>query len=97
MPETEQSHHYYATTAIGWAVAPTRAEAIREVLRDAKGQFNPDENGGIYVYSVRVGLPKSANYKMENYQPVNVPLSDALSGSFKMKGKNVIMLTPITD
>lgn len=89
--------HFYATTAIGWAVADTRADAIAKALRQSKGMFKPDDNGGTYVWSARVELPKTASYAIENYMPKDVPISDVQQGSFKMKGKVVLCLTRVDD
>ncbi len=92
-----QGHHYYASTVVAWAVADTRAKAIHLALSDSKGMFRPNEEGGIYLFSVRIELPKTADYKIENYIPVDVPMSGVLQGSFKMRGKTPILLTRVED
>lgn len=86
----ETSHHYFASTAFNWSVAPTREEAIAKVARAAgasviksavafakAGKSNRDDAAGLYCYSVRVEVPQSAHYSINNYAPVGVPLSQA--------------------
>lgn len=88
----EAPYHYYASTAAAWAVGETRAEAIKEVLDDSAGLFKPNADGGVFVYSVRIELPKTATYEIESFVPKDVPLSDAKHGSFKMfKGAPILV------
>ncbi len=72
------SHHYYASTAIGFSVAATRDEALRKVARQA-GKKIIEANmprGGLAVVSMRVELPIEAPYEIESYVPVGVPTSE---------------------
>jgi hypothetical protein len=93
----EQGHHYYASTVVAWATAATRAEAIAKALRDSKGMFRPNEEGGIYTFSIRVELPATAEYSIENYVPVGVPMSEKLEGSFKVHKGATIQLVQVKD
>lgn len=94
---TEQGHHYYASTVVAWAADVTRAKAIARVIRNSKSMFKPNADGGIYVFSVRVDLPKSANYTINNYVPVDVPMSEKLEGSFKMHKGTPVHLQRVED
>lgn len=69
---TAQGHHYYATTVFGWAVAPTREEAIASVARQAGSDIikrNLKPNGGLYCWSCRVGMPQADHYTINEYTP----------------------------
>lgn len=94
---TEQTHHFYASSVVAWAVAETRAKAIRRVLDDSSGMFKPNSDGGIYVYSVRVELPKTAHYEINSYVPQGVPVSDAKQGSFKLYKGTPVFLARVED
>lgn len=67
-----QQHHYYASSAFGWAAAPTRREAVAAVARDAGSAIvrrQVKAHGGLYVWSCRVELPQSATYTINEYAP----------------------------
>jgi hypothetical protein len=69
--------HYYASTCMNWGTAPTRREAIAKVAKAAGAEMirrQVKECGGMYVWSVKVLLPADADYKIEFYAPVNVPM-----------------------
>ena len=75
----ENQCHYYAATCMSWATAPTRHEAIEKVAKAAgkdtiRRQLK--ECGGMYVWTVKVLLPPAANYSINFYQPVNVPMGE---------------------
>lgn len=64
--------HYYATCAFGWAVAPTRAQAIKDMSSYVgsdliKRQVNSQK--GLYCWSCRVMLPQEATYTVNEYMP----------------------------
>ena len=83
----EQSHHYYATTAHGWGVGPTRQAAIAKAASQSDGDTIKRlvrQDGGMYVWTCRVDLPESARYSISYYKPETqkengepVPLSHA--------------------
>jgi hypothetical protein len=76
---TTQPYHYFASTAFGWAVAPTRAEAMASVARQAGTDIikrNTKASGGLYCWTVRVELPQSTSYGINNYAPADVPTAD---------------------
>lgn len=70
--EPEQQHHFFASTAFNWAVAPTRREAVEKVARAAGAAIikgNVKAHGGLYVWTCRVDVPQSARYTIANYAP----------------------------
>lgn len=78
--QTAIEYHYYVTTCMDWATAPTRREAIAKVAKRAGADIirrNIKEFGGMYVWSVKVLLPGAAEYAINFYQPVDVPMEDA--------------------
>lgn len=79
------SHHFYATTAFGWGVGPTREAAIRRAIDYAGSSF--DRRTGINVWSARVDLPLSAPYAIEYYTPKDVPLSEPEQVHYTVKGR----------
>ena len=103
---TAQGYHYYATIAFGWAVAPTREEAIASVARQAGTDIikrNVKAHGGLYCWSCRVELPQEAHYSINFYQPEfitrdgktteeRVPLSKVIEANIQnLKGHLVIV------
>src|SRR5215831_4087973 len=90
-----QGYHFYASNALYWFVGKTRAEALSKVLKASKSYFRPNDDGGIWVWSVRVELPIDAKYEIRNYAPHDVPMEadSVLDGSFKIVGKNVVKLS----
>ena len=72
--------HYFATHALGYAVADTRDEAIANLLlqnTDPKWVRNCLKDGNfVTVYSTRVHADSKAAYKIEWYQPVGVETSE---------------------
>lgn len=73
-----QQHHYFAATAVSWAAGLTRAEAVAGAARIAGDSIikpNVKANGGLYVWTCRVELPKDAPYDIRNFQPRDVPIS----------------------
>lgn len=89
--KAEQGYHFYASCAFGWSVGLTRDEAIRDAL-DYAGSYL-DKRKGLYVWSARVELPKSAEYKIEYYQPVGVPLSESHEGNYTLRRGAVVLVT----
>ena len=92
--ETKQQHHFFASTAFGWSVAPTRQEAIDNLARLAGAEqikLQVKANGGLYVWSCKVLTPQDQNYTINWYMPdclrdaddnvttVKVPRSDAMA------------------
>jgi len=73
--QNEQGHHYFATHALGYATAPTRREAIENLLlknTDPKWVSNCLKDGNpLPVFTCRVEQPEK-NYRIEWYQPVGV-------------------------
>jgi hypothetical protein len=84
--KSEQGHHFYASTAFGWGVGLTRDEAIRIALEEGSTAAKK----GLYVWSARVELPKTAHYGIELYRPVGVPLSESQDGNYTLKGRKVV-------
>lgn len=88
MGKQEQQHHFYGSTAITWAVAETREKVIEMLAKDAGKDVisrlnkNPD-TGGLYFWTCKVEKPKSANYEIEYYKPVGVPISESMHGLIK--------------
>lgn len=81
-------HHYYATCAFGWHVGETRQEAISKLLKSFRHEASSvvknsikEGNIGFYVWSCRVDVPKSTEYRIEFYQPKDVPIADAVEGT----------------
>lgn len=73
------AYHYYASTALSWAVADTREEAIKRVARDAGADIiraNVKAHGGLYAESCRVELPIAAPYEIRMYMPDGVQVSE---------------------
>ena len=77
------NYHYYASHALGYAMAESREEAV-EKLAKMSGMnmkswlLNSHKEGepGVYVWSCKVMLPIDAEYKIEWFQPVGVPKMD---------------------
>ena len=72
-------HHYFASTAFNWAVAPTRKEALEKVAKAAGTDMMRRQvsvNGGLYVWSCKVNAPQSATYGIVNYAPDGVEYTD---------------------
>jgi hypothetical protein len=82
--DSTQDHHFYASTAFAWGTGTTREAAIRMAL-----QNTGDATKGLDVYSVRVGLPQSAEYEIEYYTPKGVPLSEKEQARYTLKGRNL--------
>lgn len=75
-------HHYFASSAFGWAVAATRAEAVVAVAREAGSETiarHRKNHGGLYVWSCRVDAPIDTAYQIDEYHPVGVPTAAHLS------------------
>lgn len=70
-----QQHHYYGSTAFGWRVGDTREQVVKDLARDAGNSIIRRclKNGGLYAWTCRVELPKSAEYQIDGYRPVGVP------------------------
>lgn len=92
----EQMHHYFATTALGWAVGLTLAEAMAKCAR--MSGLPPKLKKGeqpMYCCTYRVELPITARYSINFYMPENVELGDRrefemfnnLGHSLPLKGK----------
>jgi len=66
-------HHYFATNAMGWAIAETKDEAISRLLlknTDPSWARNCLKDGThLTVFVCRVPLAESAHYKIEWYVP----------------------------
>lgn len=70
--EPEQAHHYYAATGQAWGVGLTRQAAIAQAasLCDADTiKRLVKSEGGMYVWTCRVELPKSARYSIAWFKP----------------------------
>lgn len=81
---SKQGFHYFASFALGWAVADTAEEAVDKLVRgfepDVKraiANLQREGDPGLYMWTVRVELPKDADYKINFYQPQDVPLSES--------------------
>lgn len=91
-PVQDQSHHFFATTAVSWATGRTRAEAIQKAARIAGASLIKQQVkafGGLYCWSVKVDMPPNAKYTINFYRPEfitidgevteqRVPISDAI-------------------
>lgn len=69
----EQQHHYFATTALYFAVGATRQEAIDALAKRFTAEelrYQRIEHGGTYVWTARVALPQGTAYAIDNYMPV---------------------------
>lgn len=65
-------HHFFATTAFHFAIGDTRKEAIENVARRAGAAIIKEQvkgQGGLYVWSCKVALPRTAQYAINNYMP----------------------------
>lgn len=75
------NHHYFASTALNWAVASTRAEAIAKVARDAGADTIKRQVascGGLYVWVCRVEAPITQHYAISFFAPVGVRYNNAV-------------------
>ncbi len=77
--------HYYATCVYGWATAPTRQEAIDNLIRRYRRDLKPlvkqgQRRGdpGAYLWTCRVNAPADAEYQIRFFQPVDVHCADAI-------------------
>lgn len=76
--------HYFATCALAWAVGSSHADAIKKLARSLDPAWIRScvKSGGVYVWSCRVELPRSASYGISFYKPDKqdngeaVPISD---------------------
>lgn len=79
----EQTHHFFATTAVSWSVGLTRQEAIEGAARiagDSIIKANAKANKkGLYCWTCRVEAPKSTAYEIRNYAPVGVETKEPLT------------------
>lgn len=75
MSETPETYHYFAACAIGWATAPTAAEALAKIAKEEDTVFFARhlKRGGLYAWTCRVLLPASAAYTIEFYAPCKQP------------------------
>ena len=78
------NYHYFASTAMAWATADTREEAIKKAIRhsgtsDVKRitlRLHKEGKEGFYCWSVQVLAPSDAKYSIEWYKPQGVDLVD---------------------
>lgn len=80
-PVNASKQHFYGTTAFGWAVATTRQEVLRMLARDAGADTikrQVKSQGGLYVWTALVDVPKDTHYQIDSYKPQGVPLSDVI-------------------
>jgi hypothetical protein len=82
----EGPDHYFASCALGWATAKTRAEAIDKMIRgncltqDVKRiTANMQKKGepGFYLWTCRVHGPDDADYRIEWFQPKGIEWSES--------------------
>ena len=80
---TDQQHHYFASCALGWQVAPTREEAVEKLIQGFSSDIKRAVDGahkngepGCYLWSCKVHEPQSAHYKIRYYQPDDVEISE---------------------
>jgi hypothetical protein len=76
-----QQHHYYATTAFGWACRDTKEEAIRSIARAAGAKtikLNREKKGGLFCQVCRVDLPLAAHYTINQYLPHLITKEDGI-------------------
>lgn len=78
MAKATQGHHYYATAFWGWAVAPTKEEAVEALRRRGGKLAEPGVEAGV----VRVELPQTAAYSIRWGYPVDVPMGDVETVTF---------------
>ena len=79
-----QQHHYFASSALGWATGDTREEAVRKCIRHSgtstvkkiTAGLHKQGKEGFYVWSCRVDVPSDTNYRIEWYSPQGVPKSE---------------------
>lgn len=81
--------HFFASTGLNWAKAPTREEAIKKIAKDLGADMirrQKAANGGAYVWTCEVHCEQATGYALENFAPVGVEWSnseDALITSVK--------------
>lgn len=76
-------HHYFASTALNWAKAPTRAEAIAKLAKDLGAPALKQQvkaNGGLYVWSCMVHAAQDEPYALEFFAPHGVEWSQSQEG-----------------
>lgn len=77
----KNDHHYYASTAYGWATAGTRDEAIKKVIRDigVSTLKRHKPNGGVKAVVCRVDLPEAAHYTISDHLPNKITKEDGVN------------------
>jgi hypothetical protein len=74
-----QAYHYYGSSAYGWACADTLAEVLKQVASyagDTLIKRAVKNNGGLLVVTCRVPAPIDAEYKISEYLPVGMGITD---------------------
>lgn len=87
--DSVQPFHFFASTFAGWGTALNREDAIKVALVHSGSTL---AGKGMDVYSVRVGLPHSATYRISNYAPADVPISEREQSRYALKGSKVVAL-----
>lgn len=68
-------HHFYGSTMFHWETAPTRAEVLKKLARQAGSDTLKRAvagSGGLMAVTCRVLAPQNAAYKISNYVPVGI-------------------------
>jgi len=93
-------HHYFASTAMGWATAATRKEALDKAVRDCEWSLKSvllrmSKKGlmGPYVWTCKVEAPLDAEYKIDLYRPKDVPINSGRHHHLTYISKNHIACT----
>lgn len=83
----EKSYHFFATTAFGWGIGDTRAEAIEKAARMTGQSIIKEQvksQDGVYCWSCRVNLPRSARFTINEFKPDRLFNEDGQPGDIKV-------------
>lgn len=81
--KTNGPHHYFASFTFGWAVAPTREEAIEKLVNAFRSEVkkitqisHKEGSPGCYIWTCRVNESQDTRYKIDMFQPVDVDIDE---------------------
>lgn len=86
-------HHYFAASAFGWAVGPTRADAVRKAAEQAGERLvnSYAKQEGLHVFTCKVGAAIEVSYEIADGRPRNVPYSlPVCMQVFDMLGRGIV-------
>lgn len=76
------TEHYFASTPLGWAVAPTRDAAVAKAVKlSGKAGAKWAKEGDMPVLVCKVLAPIEAAYTITNWLPAGVEIVDVTRGT----------------